>query len=115
MRGRRGHEVVGVLREEARDDGGLLRLAGDDGRFAGRAGLERFVAHVEAELALACLVVEAVALETRVRHDGPDVPVEVHRGGFGAEHSGPGGRRGKQQRDEKQHGVMGLQRHKRCV
>jgi hypothetical protein len=71
------HDVRGIVREDAFDDLALIRLTRDDGDLAALAGLQRFFADVEAESALARLRVEAVAVETGVRHDRTDVPVEA--------------------------------------
>ena len=70
------HQVLFVLGVEALDDLGFVGLARDDRERAALAGLEGFVAEVEAEATLARLRVEPVAVEAGVRHDRPDVAVE---------------------------------------
>src|ERR1051325_1834862 len=78
VRGLRRHDVVLVRGEDALDDLRLVGLAGHDGDLAGFGRLERLGAEVDAEAALARLGVEAVAVKARVRHDRPDVAVEIH-------------------------------------
>src|SRR5947207_892824 len=73
---RGGHVVVAVLREDAAQRFALVGLGGHEGVLALDA-LERPFLRVEAEVALAALVVRPVAEEAIVREDGADVALEV--------------------------------------
>ena len=78
------HDVFGVGREDALDDLALIRLAGYDRDRAALAGFQRVFAEIEAQAAFTGLRIEAVAMETGVRHDRTDVAIEADRiGGFG--------------------------------
>ena len=90
-----GHHVVGVLGAEAADDFASFGVAGVDGGLAGFAAAEGGVAVVEAELALAALVVGAVAFEAAVREEGADVSAKAQLGG-GAEEGGASGEAGEE-------------------
>ena len=82
VRVRRRHEVIGVLGEDAFDELARVRLAGDES-LGGDGGL----AHIEAELGLALLLVRAVAVKAVVGKNRPDVAVVIDllggRGGSG--------------------------------
>ena len=71
------HEVVFVLGENPFNDFRCLGLAWDDGNLPTLARLQGEFADVETEVSLTRLRVEAVAVETGVRHDRTDVAVEV--------------------------------------
>ena len=69
---RRGHLVVGIGREDASDQLGIIRLARLDGFL-----FQRDFAHVQAELGFAIVFVRAVAEEAVVRENGPDIAIEL--------------------------------------
>ena len=71
------HEVVFVLGEDAFNDFRCLGLTWDDGNLPTLARLQGEFADVETEVSLARLRVEAVAVETGVRHNRTDVAVEA--------------------------------------
>jgi hypothetical protein len=75
--GRGRHDFVGVCGMEAAEQFAGLRFAGDDGGFPGLSGGECAGACVQAQIALAPLVVHAVALETVAGEERPDLAVEV--------------------------------------
>ena len=98
VRVRRRHQVVGVFGEDAFDQLALVGLAGNEGLL--RDGV---LAHIEAELGLALLLVGAVAEEAVVREDGSDVAVVIHplrasggRGESGGREEASGGQSEKQ-------------------
>ena len=73
VRVRRRHQVVGVFGEDALHQLALVGLAGNEGLL--RDGV---LAHIEAELGLALLLVGAVAEEAVVGKDRADVAVVIH-------------------------------------
>ena len=68
VRGR--HLVVGVFREDARDEFALIRISGDDGSFC-RCALKG----VESEIGFALFLVESMAEKAILGEDGPHVPI----------------------------------------
>ena len=87
----RRHAVVFVLGRDTRDQGTLVRFAGDDGVVAGFQFGESAVLLVEAQAGFAFVGIGAVAGVAVVGKDGADVAVEINLcraiERFGAEHS----------------------------
>ena len=76
----RRHPLVLIIGEYAADDLTLLRLARNYGNRAGLGGLQCFLTHIEPQLGLAGPGIETMAAKARVRHDGPDVTIEIYFG-----------------------------------
>jgi hypothetical protein len=75
---RRGHDIIGIFAGDAFDHLALGRFARHDCEIAGLGRLERVFLLIETQLGFALLVVRTVALETILRKDGPDLPVEIN-------------------------------------
>ena len=74
----RRHDVIGVGRLDALDQFALLGLAGQDDEVALTVALRIFLV-VEAQLPLAGFLVGAVAGDTVLGQDRPDLAAEVDR------------------------------------
>ena len=76
VRLRRRHDFVGILLQDARDEGRLIRVALDDDDVAALGGREGVLRSVEAQSRLAGARVRSVAVVAILRQDRLDVPVE---------------------------------------
>ncbi len=83
------HEFIRVRMEDAGDEFAGGGLAGHKGARARLRRLQRLFTDVQAQPALAALLVRTVAVVAVVGQDGPDVALKIQRGG--------GKRRGKRQ------------------
>jgi hypothetical protein len=85
---RRRHDFAGIFRRDATPDFGLVGPAGSnrgcDAPLGILVGSKGGFGDVEPKIRLVVLHVRTVALEARVRHDRPDVPVELDHLGQGA-------------------------------
>ena len=76
VRLRRRHDFVGILLQDARDEGRLIRVALDDDDVAALGGREGELRSVEAQPRLAGTRVRSVAVVAILRQNRLDVPVE---------------------------------------
>ena len=74
----RGRHDARVFGEDARNDGALVGIAGDDRRHAASVGLQRLVAKIEPHSGHARTLVRPVAAEAGLGHDRPDIAIEAH-------------------------------------
>ena len=82
-----GIRCGGIGGEDALDDRAFVGIAGDDGDGAGCGGFQRFFAAVEAHARHARALIRSMAAKAGIRHDGPDIAIELDR--FGGRPSRP--------------------------
>ena len=71
---RRRHDLIVIVRQDARHERTLVRLPRHDRRFLRLATLQRRLALIEPQLRLARRTVRAVAVEAVLRENRADVP-----------------------------------------
>ena len=94
-----GHDLLGIVAQDAEDEFARVGFAGDDGGEFGFSAGEGGVALVEAEAGFAVRGVGAVAVVAVLREDGLDVAIEADgrgRGGTGERGDSDEGERGEQ-------------------
>ena len=106
----RGHELLRIGMDDAFEQFTAVGLGGEDGDLAGFGRFKCRVLSIQAQAALAFLVIGAVTLKAGVGQDGADVPVEIEFGWAGNirglnRAAGLRGEQGREQGGSKRHRV----------